>query len=173
MNNILKNIKLIVLDVDGTLTNGKIYIDNNKVETKAFNVKDGIAIAKWTALGGKAAIITGRNSTITEYRGKELGIQLIRQGIKNKSLALKEILVQENIELSEVCYIGDDINDYGVMQGVGFSGCPSDACIEIREISHFISKEKGGNGAVREILEKIMKANGMWDKTLLSYLNEI
>jgi len=173
MINTLKNIKLIVLDVDGTLTDGKLYIDNNRVETKTFNVKDGIALAKWNSLGGKSVIITGRTSNIVEHRGKELGIQYIKQGIKNKSLILNEIIKEENIHLSQVCYIGDDINDYGIMQRVGFPCCPMDACNEIQEISLFISKEKGGNGAVREVIEKIMKVNGMWEKILLSYSNEI
>lgn len=168
----LKDIKLVVLDVDGTLTDGKLYIDNEKNEIKSFSVKDGMALAKWVSLGGKTAIITGRKSNIVENRAIELGIHHIKQNIKNKSIALKEILEKENLNLEEVCYIGDDINDIGIMAKVGFPCCPSDSCAEVIELSKFVSSAVGGNGAVREILEKIMKENGMWKKIIDSYLME-
>lgn len=168
----LKDIKLVVLDVDGTLTDGKLYLDNEKNEIKTFSVKDGMALAKWIAFGGKTAIITGRKSNIVENRAIELGIHHIKQNIKNKSIALKEILKEENLNLKEVCYIGDDINDLGIMSKVGFPCCPFDSCPEVIELSSFVSNAVGGNGAVREILEKIMKENGMWEKIIDSYLLE-
>ncbi|WP_429189780.1 KdsC family phosphatase [Fusobacterium sp. PH5-44] len=168
----MKDIKLIVLDVDGTLTDGKLYLDNNRNEIKTFNVKDGIALAKWIALGGRTAIITGRESNIVKNRAIELGIHHIKQNVKNKSNALKEILQYESLDLREVCYIGDDINDIGIMSKVGFPCCPSDSCAEVIKLSNYVSKAIGGNGAVREVLEKIMKENGMWKKIIDSYLME-
>ncbi len=183
----MENIRLIVLDVDGTLTDGKIYMDDINNSMKAFDVKDGFAIYEWIKLGGQVAILTGKKSNIVERRGKELGIQYIVQGSKNKVKDLKEILYETNLSFSNVAYIGDDINDIGVMKKVGFSACPRNASEEVLRIADFISTKSGGNGAVREILEKIMKEKfimefnllrnkeeeiSMWDKILKKYYEQ-
>lgn len=165
-------IKLIALDVDGTLTDGKLYIDDRDNAFKAFNVKDGFAIAQWIKYGGIAAIITGKTSNIVTRRKEELGIQELVQGAKNKVQELNKIIEKYNISLDEVAYVGDDINDLGIMSIVGFSACPHDAVDEVIKRADFVSKYNGGNGAVREIFEKIMKHNGMWEKVLNRYLNE-
>jgi 3-deoxy-D-manno-octulosonate 8-phosphate phosphatase (KDO 8-P phosphatase) len=108
----MKNIKLIILDVDGTLTDGKIYIDNNGVESKTFNVKDGMAIAQAIKYGINVSIITGRESEINNIRSKELGINEIHQSVINKVDKVKEIIKRLDIKLDKVCYVGDDINDF-------------------------------------------------------------
>ena len=165
-------IKLIVMDVDGTLTNGKLYIDNENNALKAFNVKDGFAIAQWVKYGGVAAIITGKTSDIVKRRAEELGIQELAQGVGNKVVELNKLVEKYNFSLEEVAYIGDDINDLGVMSIVGFSACPNDAVKEVIERVDFVSAKNGGAGAVREIFEKIMKHNGILDKILKKYLEE-
>jgi len=165
----MKTIKLIVLDVDGTLTDGKLYIDNNGVETKAFNVKDGMAIAQWIKNGFDVVIITGRKSKVVEVRANELGITEIHQKIHDKKGKLLSILKNKNIDLAEIAYVGDDINDLEVMKMVGYPACPKDAVKEIREVSKFISEYNGGEGAVREILEEIMKEKNIWDKIVKKY----
>ena len=151
-------IKLIVLDVDGTLTDGKITYDANGVESKSFDVKDGLAIASWTKkLGLKAAIITGRDSKITKIRAKELGITHLYQGVNNKDEVLKNILQKENITFKNVAAIGDDLNDYKMLQKVALSFCPNDAVEDIKNIVKVVCSKKGGCGAVREMIEYILK----------------
>ena len=168
----MKDIKFLVLDVDGTLTDGKIYVDDKDNSFKAFNVKDGFALVNWLKLGGEVAILTGKKSNIVERRAKELGIKYIIQGSKNKKQDLKNLLKELNITFENVAYIGDDLNDLGVMKSVGFSACPKDSVQEVLEITNFISSKNGGDGAVREFLEHIMKKNGMWKKILEKYSNE-
>ena len=147
-------IKALVMDVDGTLTDGGIYISDNGEAVKRFNVKDGYGIHNMLPrMGIIPIIITGRTSQIVLNRCKELGIKHIVQGSKDKVEDMFNILEQENIELSETAYIGDDMNDYECMQRVGLRGCPKDAVREIKEISEYITESAGGNGAVREFIE--------------------
>lgn len=151
-------IKALVMDVDGTLTDGGIYIGDKGEVMKRFDVKDGYAICNiLPQIGVIPIIITGRVSQIVTNRCMELGIKYVVQGSKNKVKDMKKILKQEKISLSETAYIGDDMNDYECMQMVGFRGCPSDAIGEIKEISEYIAKATGGNGAVREFTEWISK----------------
>ena len=150
------SIKLIVLDVEGTLTRGDITFDDNGNELKSFNVKDGLAISTWiNKLNGKVVIITGRKSKIVTSRAKELGIQYVCQESSDKLSTIKEICKKENIELSEVAAIGDDLNDYKMLAAVGRSFCPNDATSEIIKLSKTILKKSGGEGAVREMIEHI------------------
>lgn len=166
-------IKMLVLDVDGTLTDGKIYTDDKDNNFKAFDVKDGFAIVQWIKFGGIVAIITGKNSNIVKRRGEELGIQEIAQGISNKTAELKKILQKySNISMEEIAYIGDDLNDLGIIKNVGFSACPIDAVEEVKERVNFISTKKAGAGAVREIIEYLMKKNDTWKDVINHYLEE-
>jgi 3-deoxy-D-manno-octulosonate 8-phosphate phosphatase (KDO 8-P phosphatase) len=160
-------IKLIVLDVDGTLTDGKITYDSNGVETKSFDVKDGLAVAAWTKkFGLKAAIITGRISTIVEKRATELGIDHLYQGVHNKDEILENILKEENLTWKNVAAIGDDLNDYGMLSKAHLSFCPNDAVDDVKKIVKQISSKNGGNGAVREMIEYILKLQGQEEKLL-------
>lgn len=152
----MKKIKYLVMDVDGTLTDGKIYMGNEGEVMKAFSIKDGCGIRDIAALSGIVpVIITGRASKITENRCKELGIVNLYQGIGNKLKKLDEFLGEEPYSL--VAYIGDDINDLPCMipikEAGGIVGCPADADKRVIGISDFVSNKSGGDGAVREFIE--------------------
>lgn len=159
-------IKLIVLDVDGCMTDGKIIYTNSGEEIKSFNVKDGFAIVQWIRLGGKAAIITGRKSKIVENRAKELGIHYLYQNVKNKFEILKKIAQKENIELKNIAAIGDELNDYQMLKNVGLSFTPKDGVEYIKHSADITLSKKGGEGAVREMIEHILKRDGLFDRYL-------
>lgn len=159
MNNKTDNIRLVVLDVDGTLTDGGVYIDSNGVETKKFNIKDGAGIVIAEKAGIDFMILTGRKSYCVERRAYELKIKYVFQGIADKLSYLKDFLHEHNISPEEVAYIGDDINDLECMQYVGFTACPADAVKEVRDKCDFVSNFKGGYGAVREFCDIISRSN--------------
>lgn len=164
-------IELIVLDVDGTLTDGKITYSTNGDETKSFDVSDGLAIAVWTKkFGKKAAIITGRNSSIVERRAKELQITHLHQGIKNKQEVLEEILKKEGLSWHQVAAIGDDLNDYNMLKKVGLSFTPANGTHYLKEFVNVVCKNKGGEGAVREMLEYIFKEDGLEEEFLNAWV---
>lgn len=159
---LMKKIKYLVMDVDGTLTDGKIYMGNDGEIMKVFNVKDGCGIHDILIPSGIIpVIITGRNSRILENRCKELGISRLYQGIGDKLTLLKQILEEEENEMSSVAYIGDDINDLKCMIQVkkegGIVGCPADAIDNVVSIADFVSVHNGGDGAVREFIEWIVE----------------
>lgn len=165
----MKSIKLIVLDVDGTLTDGKIYHDNNGNEIKSFNVKDGMGIIQALKSGINIAIITARKSSIVEKRSSELGIKYVFQGVHNKVKCLEQLLKDLNLDYRDTIYIGDDINDIGVMEKVRISACPRDSAELVKEKAHFISNYNGGDGAVREIIENVLKSQEKWRKIIENY----
>ena len=150
-------VKLVGFDVDGCMTDGSISYDSNANEIKTFNVKDGLGIVTLNKMGIKTAIITGRESKIVENRAKELHISYLYQGVKKKLEKLDEILEKEGIRYSEVAYIGDDINDTPILKRVGYSFAPSDACIYAKEAAKIVLKRGGGKGAVREMIEILLK----------------
>lgn len=152
----VKDIKAIVLDVDGTMTDGKIYMSASGEMMKAFNIKDGYALARLPRYGIKPIIITGRKSEIVEQRAKELNIKEIHQGVDNKLPKLHEICNRLNILPSQCAYIGDDLNDLECMQVCGLTACPSDAIIILRDIVDYVCQSKGGEGAVREFCDYII-----------------
>ena len=156
-------IKLLILDVDGCMTDGSlIYSQNSEestVETKAFNVKDGLGISTWIKLGNQVAIITGRNSKIMHRRAKELGIQHLHQGIKDKDRVLKEIVNSLGISFDNVAAIGDDLNDFNMLNLVKRSFTPNDGVQEIKEIVDTVLSCNGGSGAVREMIDTLLKEN--------------
>lgn len=154
-------IKILVMDVDGTLTDGKIYMGDNGEVCKAFNIKDGYGIHDILIPAGIIpVIITGRRSKIVENRCAELGITEIHQGVKDKVEKLMEVISRIGVELKETAYIGDDLNDMTCMRTVkeagGIVGCPADAAKEVREYSDFVAMARGGDGAVREYIEHIV-----------------
>lgn len=158
----MDKIKYIIMDVDGTLTDGKIYMGNEGEMFKAFNIKDGCGIHDLLIPSGIIPIIiTGRSSTIVEKRCKELGIKELYQGISNKKNKLDDILNNTKLAYENIAYIGDDINDLSCMKVIkeagGIIGCPADAVKEVINISDFISSKNGGEGAVREFIEWILK----------------
>ena len=156
-------IKLVLLDVDGTLTDGGIYRGNNGEELKRFNVKDGYAIVNAQKLGIEFGIITGRKSELVEIRAKELKIKYLYQGISEKTVILEEIMKKDGLSKEEIAYMGDDLNDLLIMKQVGLSGTPKDAVDEVIQVANFVSKKNGGSGAVREFIEHILKKDGKWE----------
>ncbi len=159
-------IKLIVLDVDGCLTDGKIIYSSDGVESKNFNVKDGLAIATWIRMGNQVAIITGRQSDIVKRRADELGIKHLFQGIKDKDRVLKELMESLGLKSYEVGAIGDDLNDYNMLSQVGRSFTPNDGVKEIKELANTVLTCSGGSGAVREMIDIIVDENDQRDEFL-------
>lgn len=149
------NVKMLVMDVDGTLTDGKIYIDSHGEAMKGFNVKDGYGIVYAVKRGIVPVIITGRKSKIVENRAKELGITELYQGVGDKLVQLKKIANQYQIGASEIAYIGDDLNDLECINFCGITGCPADAVEEVKIQVDIICDLNGGNGAVREFIDKV------------------
>jgi 3-deoxy-D-manno-octulosonate 8-phosphate phosphatase (KDO 8-P phosphatase) len=154
----MKNVKYLVLDVDGTLTDGSVYIGENGELCKAFNIKDGYGIVHIAIPAGLVpVVITGRNSGIVENRCKELGITSIHQDVGDKLTKLKGIMSANGSSLTKCAYMGDDLNDLEVMKAVkdagGFIGCPADATEDLKTISHFVAEKPGGRGCVREFIE--------------------
>ena len=159
-------IKLILLDVDGTLTDGGIYLGNSGEELKKFNVKDGYAIVNSQKVGIEFGIITGAESELLKNRAKQLTIKYLYQGISEKTLVLKEIMKNLNLKKEEIAYIGDDLNDIKIMKMAGFCGTPLDGANELKEFADFISTKNGGDGAVREFIETILKKENLFQKFL-------
>lgn len=151
-------IKIIIFDVDGTLTDGKIYMGPDGEVFKAFNAHDAQGIRKLKGIGIESIIITGRTSKIVENRAKEMDITELYQDVQNKKEKVLEIAKIKNLKLKDIAYIGDDENDYEAMKICGFKACPNDAEEKIKEIADYISPRKCNEAAVREILEnKILK----------------
>ncbi len=167
----LSNIKLLLLDVDGVLTDGTITYADSGEQIKSFNSKDGLGLRLLMDAGIKVGIITGRTSKALEHRCNNMGITLLFDGIKDKSKALSTIASQTKIGLENMAYVGDDLIDLPVMKKVGISFCVADASSDVKNHSDITTTKKGGKGAVREICESILKAKGMWDTILNKYLS--
>lgn len=155
------NIRVLIMDVDGTLTDGKIYMGQSGEVFKAFSIKDGYGIHDMLIPTGiRPVIITGRVSDIVRNRCKELGIEDLHQGVKDKRAKLYELLDAWNCGIENMAYIGDDLNDFDCMKCIkeagGLIGCPADAVDAVKEIADFISAYKGGDGAVRNFIEHIL-----------------
>jgi len=157
-------IKLIILDVDGCLSDGKLIYSADGVESKNFNVKDGLGISTWVKMGLHVAIITGRNSKIVQKRADELGIQHVFQGIKDKDRVLKELVESLGLKFYEVGAIGDDLNDFNMLKLVGRSFTPNDGVKEIKNIVNTVLTCRGGDGAVREMIDMLVDEADIRDK---------
>lgn len=152
------NIKILVLDVDGTLTDGKVYIGETGELFKAFDIKDGLGIHDLLPRYGIVpVIITGRQSTILAVRCKEIGIEYLYQGVSDKVGTLKRLLEEWELDYKNCAYIGDDVNDLPCMKLVAVSGCPADAVMEVKQKVQYIATRNGGCGAVREFIEWLCK----------------
>lgn len=161
--NIFHAIKYIVVDVDGTLTDGGIYYDESGNELKKFNTRDAAGFFTAKTCGISTMVITGRKCRATEIRMREMQVDLLAQGIVDKVKYIKEYLMNNNIDKSELAYIGDDLNDYSGMQLAGFKACPSDAAEEIKKIADYISPYAGGQGAFRDVIHFILKQRNQWE----------
>lgn len=162
----LASIKYMIIDVDGTMTDGGIYYDNQGNELKKFCTKDAAAFFVAKVCGIKTIILTGRECEATLRRMTELQAGMIIQGITDKKKYLLDYIERNNIKKDEIAYIGDDLNDYSSMQLAGFVACPYDSVDEIKSIADYISVKNGGEGVVRDVMEYILKNRGQWKSAI-------
>jgi len=165
----LAKIRLLLLDVDGVLTDGRIIYDGQGVETKAFDVKDGHGLKLLQRAGIAVGIITGRQSPVVDIRARELGIEIVHQGAKDKLVPFEEVLAQLRLAEEEVAYMGDDLPDLPVMRRVGWAAAPCDAVEEIKPYVHYLASRRGGRGAVREVCDLLLREAGHWDEQTARY----
>jgi 3-deoxy-D-manno-octulosonate 8-phosphate phosphatase (KDO 8-P phosphatase) len=159
-------VALLVLDVDGVLTDGGLFYGADGEALKRFDVKDGHGIVMARLVGLPTAVLTARTSSIVEVRGRELGMVAVWQGRKHKAQALDELLSELGVAPEAVAYMGDDLNDLAAMSRTGLSACPADAAQEVRAAAQFVSRHPGGRGAVRELCELCLKASRRWDRAV-------
>lgn len=169
----LKNIKLLILDVDGVMTDGRIIFDSNGVESKFFNVKDGHGIKMLQRAGIEVAIISGRQSQVVTNRAAELGIERVFQKSVNKLEPYRQILADTGLTAAETAFIGDDLIDIPVLRRAGFAAAPRDAVAEVLPYTHFVTENSGGWGAVREVCDLLLKAQGRWEELTARYFEPV
>lgn len=165
-----KNLKLLILDVDGVLTDGRLFFDDNGKEYKSFHARDGHGIKLLRQTGVEVAIISGRKSNSVALRMKSLGIEYVYQGHENKIAAFNEIIQSLSIEPEQAAHVGDDLLDLPIMTRVGLSIAVHDANFAVREYADWCTETPGGLGAVREVCDFIMQAQGTFDSVLKSYM---
>ncbi len=161
-----KKIKLVICDVDGVLTDGKIIYDHNGVETKNFDVQDGLGLTLLRKCGIQTAIISARLSKVVAHRAKDLEMDHVYTGAYPKINVYNELLKTLKLKDSDVCFIGDDLPDLAIMNRVGLAVAVSNAVQEVKKAADYVTIRSGGDGAVREVIEKILKAQGFWSKIL-------
>lgn len=170
MNNLdLSLIKLIGFDVDGVMTDGGVILHNDSSESKRFNSRDGFALKLLTRLGYEVAIVTGRKSRVVELRAQELGIEEVHQKALDKWSVFEEILNRKGLTTHQAAFCGDDLIDLPILRRVGLAMAPADAVPEVKAVCHFVSSSSGGNGAVREMVEFILKGQGRWAEATARY----
>jgi 3-deoxy-D-manno-octulosonate 8-phosphate phosphatase (KDO 8-P phosphatase) len=162
-------IDLLVLDVDGVMTDGGIHVNDDGVETKVFNVRDGAGIAYWMRLGKRVAIISGRSCQAVDRRAAELGIHRVFQGRLDKRPALEELLRLEGLSADQACVVGDDLADIPALKFAGVAVAVCDAVNEVKAVAHHITSQPGGHGAVREVIEWLLQAQGRWAEIVQHY----
>ena len=165
-----KLIKLAVFDVDGVLTDGKLYLANDGNEMKSFHSRDGQGLVMLRDSGCEIGVITARTSNIVNERMSALGIKNIYQGVHDKSIAIQDLMQELKLKQDEVAYVGDDVIDLVAMQHAGLRFAVADAVSEVKDYAHWITEHKGGNGAAREVCEIILRGQGRYDDALKPYL---
>jgi len=165
----MRAVKALVLDVDGVLTDGRIIFDDDGRELKFFHVRDGHGIKLLMRAGVEVIFLTGRTSQVVELRAKDLGVQSVYQGAKDKMTVLREVLADKGLKSEQTACMGDDITDVPLFRAAGFSAAVADACEEARKAADFVTRNKGGRGAVREICELILKAQDKWREITAGY----
>lgn len=165
----LSKIRLLLLDVDGVLTDGGITLNDAGEQTKTFHVRDGHGMKLLQRSGVRIGIITGRSSQVVEHRMRELGVDLVFQGVRDKLEPFERICSDLQLENDQVAYLGDDVVDLPILRRVGFAATVADACEEIKPYVHYVTRCAGGRGAVREICDLIIRAQGKWDEVMARY----
>jgi len=162
-------VRLIVSDVDGVLTDGRITFDDQGGETKSFHVRDGSGVKYALRAGVGFAVITGRRSPIVDRRMAELGVEDVTQGARDKSPAFEELLARKGLRADETAYVGDDLVDLPILRRVAFAVAVPDAVAEVREAAHYVTACAGGRGAIREVVEIVLRARGRWEDIVARY----
>lgn len=155
-------IRLLVLDVDGVLTDGTILIDDDGRQSRGFHIQDGLGVSLWRSVGRQVAILTSKRSRGVEARARMLGIELIEQGAEDKVPGLERLVSRAGVSLEETAYAGDDLLDVAVMRRVGYPIAVANAVEEVKEIAAYVTSRSGGQGAVREAIEHLLKRDGQW-----------
>jgi len=163
-------IKLLLMDCDGVLTDGRLELLENGDEQKTFHARDGQGISLFHRAGLKTGIISGRTSSAVERRAQDLKMTFVRQYAKDKIEALDEILALAKVSVDECAYIGDDVADIPVMNRVQLAVAVADAVAETKQAAHFVTERKGGHGAVREVTELILKSQGLWEELMKRFI---
>jgi len=159
----LERVRLLLLDVDGVLTAGGVGWSNDGIELKTFHIRDGLGIRLWQKAGGLVGIVTGRSSHVVELRAGELGIEIVRQGVDEKHAVVAVILEELGLSWQEVAFMGDDLPDLAAVEASGVGVAVADACRELREVADLVTEARGGHGAVREVVERLLVARGAWE----------
>src|SRR4029450_1542796 len=165
-----RRVELILSDVDGVLTDGGIWYDNQGVELKSFHIRDGLGIKLWQRAGFKFGLLTARTSHIVKLRAGELGIDIVRQGFEDKLPVAQEIIRECRLKPQQVCYIGEELTDLPVLCHVGLGIAVGDAAVEVRAAAAYVTRLPGGRGVAREVVETILKAKGRWDDVIQRYM---
>jgi 3-deoxy-D-manno-octulosonate 8-phosphate phosphatase (KDO 8-P phosphatase) len=165
-----RRIRLLLFDVDGVLTDGKILLHADGSESKSFDIRDGTGIVLAQRAGLRTGLLSARHSGATAERAAQLRIPIVRQGSADKLETLEEIIAAEGISAGEVAFMGDDLLDLPVIEHVGLAAAPVDAADEVRSRAHWIATRRGGDGAVRELIEMVLKAQGRWDGIVASFI---
>jgi 3-deoxy-D-manno-octulosonate 8-phosphate phosphatase (KDO 8-P phosphatase) len=163
-------IRLLLTDVDGVLTDGGVIIDNLGVESKCFNIRDGQAIRLWQHAGGQSGIVTGRSSQVVKLRAAELDLDVVRQGVKEKLPEVQAIVASLKLAPEQVAYVGDDLPDVPSIRYAGLGIAVADAPEEVREAADYVTSVAGGRGAVREVVELLLKNTGKWESVIRRYI---
>lgn len=159
----MRNIQLLLTDVDGVLTDGGLTFDGQGVESKTFNVRDGLGIRLWQRAGGKVGIVTGRISEIVERRASELDIEIVHQAVGEKLSVIQDIAEEHGVSLDQIAYLGDDLPDLPTIEAVGFGVAVADAAEEVLDAADYVTQKPGGSGALREVVDKLLKESGRWE----------
>ena len=165
----LADIKLVGFDIDGVMTDGRVIVHDDDTETKNFHSRDGLGLRILKEAGIDIFIITGRRSRVVEIRAKDLGITEIHQKVLNKLPVFEEIIAKKGLAPHEVAFAGDDLIDLPIMRRVGLAMAPADACPEVLAAAHFVAALPGGRGAVRQMVEYILKGQGRWEEVVRHY----
>ncbi len=163
------HIKILGLDVDGVLTDGRVIIHDDGQESKHFHSRDGLGLKILARAGVEPVIITGRVSKVVEIRARDLGITELHQKVADKWPVFEEILKRRGLTPQEAAFAGDDLIDLPILSRVGLALAPADACPEVLAAAHFVSRSQGGHGAVREMVEFILKGRGIWPQVVKGY----
>ncbi|MEN0109418.1 MAG: HAD hydrolase family protein [Planctomycetota bacterium] len=159
----MPDVELLLTDVDGVLTDGSLTFDSAGVETKTFNVRDGLGVRLWQRAGGKLGIVTGRASTVVERRADELDIAIVCQAVGDKGRVVRDLAEEHGVPLERIAFLGDDLPDLPAMRAVGLGVAVADAAHELLAEADHVTAARGGRGALRELVERLLRASGRWD----------